>query len=113
VINNALKIKDLLKFLESLNELTHSGLAPILDYKDQMKKEKAILRILENSKLNMRAAFNKWRNDNQILALQESMNSEKKKELVICLQSFCRGSKNNLLRLVLARFLHNARMTSI
>lgn len=66
IIHEARKIKVLYFLADSLNNSTRNNLNLVLDYKDSLKKEKALLRIFDNQSRNMKGAFSKWRNFVQI-----------------------------------------------
>ena len=48
IIHEAKKVKSLYFMADQLNTATKNSLLLVLDYKDSLKKEKALLRIFEN-----------------------------------------------------------------
>jgi hypothetical protein len=79
IIHEARKIKSLYFLSEQLTTVTRFAYMPIFDYKESLKKEKALMRIFDNQTRNMKGGFIKWRNFVQIRAIQDSLTAEKRK----------------------------------
>ncbi len=107
-INEARKFKMLVSFLSNLNNISANNIAALIDYKGNQIKQRAIDKMVENHGRNLRDAFIKWRNYNQIRGIAEAMTGEKKREVIATLQRFFSHNQHNLLRLVLARFARNS-----
>lgn len=71
-------------------------------------REKVIIRFIENSNINLRYAFDKWRNHNQVLAMQASFESDKKKMIISILEKFLKCNRSSLIRMILKKFANNS-----
>ena len=112
-LNELRKVRSLLGAADILGSVASESLLPLLDYKGQRRKERVLLRFIENANLNTRDAFDRWRNFNQVSRMRAKLSGEKKRALLGFLQRFMTGNRHNLLRVLLQRFFHNSRMSGI
>ena len=85
----------------------------MLDDKENQLKEQALSKIMLNAHHNLKDAFNKWKNQAEILSLQDALTNEKKKLMLDTLKSFVGNSTHSKLRIVLARFHEHAKIGTI
>lgn len=71
IINEARKVRLFYSLLDNLNQITATNLKPIIDYKDEQKKEKVIRKFIEISQINLSDSFNIWKNANKIASIQK------------------------------------------
>ena len=69
--------------------------------------------MIDNHMLNLRQAFNKWRQGTQLQNLADAMTAERKKLLLNNLNKFMGNNNLALLRLVLHRFEDNSKIRSV
>ena len=107
---NIERSKTIWNSFDDLNKLFVHNFTPLLESdQNEEKKQKILLRLIENTHNKTNEIYFKWKNLMLIKRLQDSMDEKMKKHLLKKLENFLENNEKEDLRKILTKFKENAK----
>ncbi|KAM3141229.1 hypothetical protein pb186bvf_006614 [Paramecium bursaria] len=103
--------KIIMRVYNQLEFTLRDNIMPIMNFKQQMIKQRAILRIFNNFGFNLEVAYRKWKDYKNISKIQEQLKNEALQKSIQLMIATLGSKKVHTLSQVLRKFYQNSQVT--